>query len=137
MIWRSSAGAQLAFAEDDEVRVGDVAQHLRHRLDQKLLPLVRHQRADVDEHRHAVRQPELGVDVDGRQPADLGDIDAVVHDDDLIGRDAVVHEDVADGVRRGDEEIDLPVLPPRERVLLQVKVDAPRRHESRPRRRAR
>jgi hypothetical protein len=37
----------------------------------------------------------------------------------------------ADGRRRGDEQLDLAVLPARERVLLQVEVDAPRRHQAR------
>ena len=62
---------------------GTALQHVRHRLDQVLLPLVVDQRADVDDNRRTTRQPELAVNVDRRQPADLADVDAVVHDDDL------------------------------------------------------
>ena len=56
------------------------------------------QRADVDEDRRAMRQPELGVDVHGRKALNLADVDAVVDDDDCRGGNAVVLEDVADGL---------------------------------------
>ena len=52
---------------------------------------------------------------------------------DAPGGDAILHEDVLDRARRGDEAVDLPVLPLRERVRLQMKVDAPRGHDLRPR----
>jgi hypothetical protein len=59
-----------------------------------------------------VRQPEFGANVDGRQTPNLGDVDAVMHDDDVLCGNAVLHQDVTDRARGGDEEIDLPVFPP-------------------------
>ncbi len=43
--------AQLAFAEDDETRVGQLLHHEVRRLDQVALPFVRHQRGDVADDR--------------------------------------------------------------------------------------
>ena len=87
---------------------------------------------DIDDDRDAAGQPEFGVNVERRKASNLGDIDAVVDDDDLSRGYAVVLEDVFDGVRRCDEQIDLSVLPPREGMALEVKVDAARRHDARP-----
>ena len=124
---------QLAFAEDDQVRVRHLAQHVRHRVDQVFLSLVTDQRADIRQHRRAVRQPVLRVNIDGRASCDLrrrrcrrarrrcGPLGCRR----ARGR--------ADGVGRRDEQVHLPVLPPRERVRLQMEVDAARGDDRRPR----
>ncbi len=101
-------------------------------VDEMPLPFVADQRADVDDHRRAARQPVLGVDVDGGQPVDAIDVDSVVNHDDAGSIDAVVDEDVADRAGRGDESVHLPVLPLREGMALQVKVDAARGDQLRP-----
>ena len=125
------------------MRVGHVAQHHRHGVDQMLLPFVRHERADVDDHRNAVRQPVLGVQIGRRPMRDLLHIDAVVHHGDAAGGDAVVDQDVANGAGSGNEAVHLAILPLRECVALQVKVDSPRgddpgtRHRRRERQRQR
>ena len=49
--------------------------------------------------------------------------------DRALGGHAVGDEHLADGFGRGDEAVDLPLLPSRERVAAQVKVDAARRDE--------
>ena len=67
-----------------------------------------------------------------RQGGDL-DIDAVVDDVDAAGRNAILDKNVLDRPRRRDETIDLPVLPLRERVRLQVKIDTARGDDLRPR----
>ena len=56
--------AQLAFAEDDEARVGHLLHHEVRGVDQMALPFVRHERRDVADDRRAVRQPERLVHVD-------------------------------------------------------------------------
>ncbi len=53
------------------------------------LTLVRSQRRDVADEGHVARKPERGVRIDGLLPVDEADVDAVVHRDDPIGRDAV------------------------------------------------
>ncbi len=116
--------AQLALAKNHQMRIGDFAQNMRHRVDEMLLPFVRHQRGDVDEDRRPMRKPILGVNIDGGQPLDLRDIDAVVDHMNPRGWNTVTLEDVVNGTRRGDEQIHLPVLPSRKGMRLQVKVDA-------------
>ena len=121
---------QLAFAEDHQMRIGHLVHHQRDGVEQVPLALVCHQRPHVHDHRHAVRQPELDVDVERRQPLDLGDVDAVVHHvRPARAGNAVVDEDVANGARRGDEARHLAILPARERVAAQVEVHAPGRHQ--------
>ena len=71
-----------------------------------------------------MRQPVLGVRVEHWQPLDLADIDPVVHDDHAVGVDAVVLEDLADRVGGREKQIDLPVLPLRERMPLQMEIHA-------------
>ncbi len=63
----------------------------------------------------------------------LLDVDPVVHDLDAPGGDAILHEDVLDRARGGDEAVDLPVFPLREGVRLKMKVDAPRGNDLRAR----
>ncbi len=65
-----------------------------------------------------------------------GDVDAVMDDLDASRLDAVALEHVRNQSRRGDEYIDMPVLPLRERVLLQVKIHATRGDDERPRAKA-
>ena len=67
---------------------------------------------------------DSGMRVDGGLPIDRRDIDAIVHDFDAIGRDPVTLEDRLNQCRRGDEHVDVAVLPARERVLLEMEVDA-------------
>ena len=124
---------QLALAEDHQVRVRHFAEHQRHRVDQIPLSLVADQRADVDDHRHAVRQPVLRVQIERRPILNLLDVDPVVHDLNAPGGDAILHEDVLDRARRGDEAVDLAVFPLREGVRLEMKVDAPRGNDLRTR----
>ena len=50
---------------------------------------------------------------------------------DAVGRHAVGLEHAGDHARRGDEHVDLPVLPARERVTLEMKVHAPRGDDER------
>ena len=54
------------------------------------------------------------------------DVDALVHGNDLLASDAVPHQQIADGLGRRDEEIDLSILPSRERIALEVKVHSAR-----------
>ena len=73
------------------------------------------------------------MQIDRRTVLDLLDVDAVVDDIDAAGWNAILDQNVLDRPRRRDEAIDLPVLPLRERVRLQVKIDAPRGDDLRPR----
>ena len=77
------------------------------------------------------RQPELRMDVGGRFDLHAMEIDSLVNGDDAIGVDAVADEHLADGIRRGDEAIDLVILPAREGVPFQVECDTPGRDEHR------
>ena len=125
---------QFALAEDDEVQVWHLPHGQWQGLEQIPLALVVGERPDVDDDRHAVGQPELPVQVRRRDAADAVDIDAVVHHADAIAGDAVGVEHLGDGLGRGDEPSDLPVLPAGKRVAVEVEVDAPRRNELRYRR---
>ena len=77
-----------------------------------------------------MRQPERLVDVDRRRRQHVLDVDAFVHGDRAIGGHAVGDEHLPDRLGRGDEAVDLPVLPSRERVAAQVEVDAARRRRA-------
>ena len=88
--------AQLAFTKDDQVRIRHFTQHERHGVDQILLSLVADQRANIDDHRHAVRQPVLGMQIRRRAMRDLVDVDAVVHHVDPARRNAVLDQDLPD-----------------------------------------
>ena len=123
--------AQLAFAEDDEAGVGNLLHDQVRRLDQVALALVRHERGDIADDRRMMRQPERFVNVDRRRGVDVIDVDAFVHRDRSVGRHAVADQHLPDGVRRGDEAVDLPVLPARKRIRLEMEVDAPRGDERR------
>ena len=83
--------AQLAFAEDDEARVRQLADDQVRGLDQMALALVRHERGDVADDRRVVRQPERLVHVDGRRREHVLDVDALVDGDRPLGRHAVGH----------------------------------------------
>jgi hypothetical protein len=76
-----------------------------------------------------VREPELPAQIGGGDVRDAVHVDAIVHDGDARARDAVGREDVGNRLGRRDEAGNLPVLPARERVFLQVEVDAPRGDE--------
>ena len=123
--------AQLAFAEHDEARVGNFLDDEVGRFYQVALPFVRHERGDVADHRRAMRQPERLVHVHRRRGGDVLDVDAFMNGDGPIRRHSIRQEQAADRVRRRDEAVDLPVFPPRERIALQVEVDAARRDERR------
>ena len=81
--------AQLALAEDQEPRIRHRSHDARRGGHQMALALVRRQRRDVADERHVARQPERGARVGGVLLVDEADVDAVVHDLDAIGRDAV------------------------------------------------
>ena len=76
------------------------------------------------------RQPELRVNVRRRLGLHAMEIDAFVDRDDRVGVDAVADQHLVDGIRRGDEAVDLVILPARERVPLQVERDAARGDEA-------
>ena len=84
--------------------------------DQMPLALVRHQRGDVADDRRVMRQPERLVHVDRRRREDVLDVDAFVHRDRPLRGHAVGDQHLADRFGRGDEAVDLPMLPSRERV---------------------
>ena len=100
-------------------------------VDEMALTLVRHQRRDVADDRRVVRQPEGLMDVDRWRCGHVFDVDAFVDRDRPLGGHAVGDEHLADGFRRGDEAVHLPVLPSRKRIAAEVKVDAARRDERR------
>ena len=121
--------AQLALAQNHEARVGHLADHQMRGLHEMPLPLVRDERGDVADDRRLMRKPERLVHVHRRRRDDVLDVDPFVDGDGLCGRHAVGHEHLADGVRGGDEAVDLPVLPARERVAFEMKIDAARRDQ--------
>ena len=98
-----------------------------------------HQPPDATTHREqcAMGQPKRRSGVHHWLVVDPAEIDAVVHGHDPIGRDAVGDEHLPNDIRRGNEHVDLSVLPPRECVPLEMKVDPARRDEQRQRRRVR
>ena len=135
MICRSSALAQLALADDDEARVRDLAHARAPRRRRDALAFVRRparRRCRRPARRAAARTRACASTVGclSMQP----DVDAVV--DGRRSRSAAMPSATsiaAIASRRRDEDVDLPVLPPRERVALQMKVDAARGDEQRPR----
>ena len=66
----------------------------------------------------AVRQPERLVHVDRRRGDHVLDVDAFVDGDRAVRRHAVGDQHLPDRFGRGDEAVDLAVLPARERVAL-------------------
>jgi hypothetical protein len=98
-----------------------------------MLSLVRNQGGHVSDHGRMSWEIELGVHVGGWQPHDSFDVHAFVHDRCLGRRDAVGNQPVTNGGAVGDETIYLRVLPARERVLSDGKLDTPGRHQSRAR----
>jgi len=124
-------GAQLAFAEDDEPDVRHPLDEKVRRVDEIPVSLVRHQRGDVADDGAAVRQRERGVQVDRRGGSDGVHVDAFVNGHDPLRRHAVADQHLANGIGCRDEAIDLAVLPAREGIALEVKIDAPRRDERR------
>ena len=126
-ICRSSVFAELALAEDDEARIGHGLHHEVRRVDQVALALVR-ARARRRCRRPARRcgRKNVSCRFTGGAACDVCQVDAFVDRHRLIGRHAVLEQHAADGVGRGDETVDLPVLPARERVRLEVKIHAPR-----------
>ena len=117
---------QFAVADNDEAGVRDLVNDQRRRGHQMALTLVRRQCRDIADKRRAVGEPERAMGVNGRLPIDGRQVHAVVHDLDAIDWDAVLLENRRDEARGGDEHVHVAVLPSRERVPLQVKVDAPR-----------
>ncbi len=101
------------------------------------LTFVRHERSHVADDWRAVRQPECFVHVHWGGRLHVPQIDAFVHGRRPLRRHAVRHEHLSDRLGRRDEAVHLPVLPPRERVAFQMKIDATRRDERRRRRAAR
>ena len=99
------------------------------RLNQVPLTFVRHERADIADDRRLMRKKERLVDVDGRRGEHVLDVDAFVHRDDVRFGNAIGHEHRPDRIRGGDETIDLPVFPSRERIALEMKIDAARRDQ--------
>ena len=95
------------------------------------LALVRHERGDVADDRRVMRQPERLVHVDRRRGEHVLDVDAFVNRDRPLGRHAVGDEHLPDRLGRGDEAVHLPMLPPRERIAFEMKIDAARRDERR------
>ena len=59
------------------------------------------------------------------------DVDAFMDRRRALGGHAVGDEHLADGFRRRNEAVHLPLFPPREGVAAEVKVDAARRDERR------
>ena len=118
--------AQLPLAEDDEPRVRNLAHDEVGGFDQIPLPLVADERRHVADDGSAVGEEERFVDVDGRCRDDAIDVDAFVHGDRSILRHAVGHQHLSNRFRGGDVTVHLPVLPLRERIATQVKVDAAR-----------
>ena len=121
--------AQLPFAENDEPGVRDLTHDQVRRFDEIALSLVRHQRRDVADERRSMRQPQRFVHVHGGAATNVGDVDALVHRHRAIGRHAIGQQHLSDRIGRGDEAIDLAVLPSGQRVVLQMKVDPPGGHE--------
>ena len=63
------------------------------------------------------------------QSFDAVDLDAFVHDRHTVYRDAILHQAIPHRGTDGDEVIDSGVLPPRERVLRNGKLDPSRANE--------
>ena len=100
-------------------------------LDQVPLAFVRHQRGDVADDRRLMGQPEGLVHVDRRRREHVLDVDAFVNRDRPLAGNAVGDQHLPDRFRRGDEAVDLAMFPARERIAVQMKVDAPRRDQRR------
>jgi hypothetical protein len=115
--------AQLAFAKEDEPHVGQPLHDDVRGLDEVALAFVRHQCRDVAHDRSVVREEEHLVDVHGRDSAHVIDVDALVYGDRALVRHAIGHEHLPDRLRCRDEAVHLAVLPPRERVPAQMKID--------------
>jgi len=116
--------SQLAFAQNNEACVGHLADNQVRGFDEMPLAFMRDERRDIADDGRLVREPERFVHVDRRRSDDVIDVDAVVHGHGVIGGHAVGEEHLPDRFGRRDEAVDLPVLPSRERIALQMEVDA-------------
>ena len=103
--------AQFAFAEDHEPDIGQLLHDEMRGFDQMPLALVRHQRADIPDHRRVMRKKESFVNVDGRRGQHMLDVDALVDRHDIRLGNTVGDQHRADRVRRGNEAVDLPMFP--------------------------
>jgi len=70
---------QVAFAENQEPRVGHVLDDERRGVDEMPLAFMRHEGRDVADDRRAVREPERLVDVHRRRRVDQLEVDPFVH----------------------------------------------------------
>src|SRR5690242_15667989 len=89
------------------------------------LALVRHERSDVADNRRMMRKPELPVEIRGLRAFNPIDIDAFVNSDGSRSRNAVPDQHLSNRVRRADETINLTILPPRQRVATEMKINPP------------
>src|SRR5262245_46647589 len=115
---------QLPVATDHETRVGDGPYDDRGSIDQVLLSLLRHERADVADDRSMRRQIEGGMDVPSRKLDDAFDVNAFVHDGRLVPRNAVGDQALSHGFADRHEAVDASVFPFRERILCDPELDA-------------
>jgi hypothetical protein len=103
--------AQLPLAHDHESSVGHLAHHERRSVYQISVAFLLGQRSDRAHDGRARRQPELSVNVCGGLDLHAMQIDPFVHGDDAIAIDAIADEHGANRVGRGDEAVDLVILP--------------------------
>jgi hypothetical protein len=92
---------------------------------QAALALVRHERRDVADHRRPRREPQFLVHISRWLRVDAIHLDALVHGERARVVDAVLDDHGTDRVRRADGGVHLLVLPPGERVALEVEVHPP------------
>jgi hypothetical protein len=88
--------AQLAFSEDDESGVGNLAHDQLGGFDEMALSFVRHERGDAADDRRVTGKPERFVDVDSRRAEDVIHVDPLVNRDRPVGGNAVTQQDPAD-----------------------------------------
>ncbi len=122
---------ELTAAHDDEARIGYGLDHAGGGVDQVPLALVGHQRRDVANDGGFVRKPELLVCAERGGSVDVFEVDALVDDRGPILWYSVSDQHRLNTAGRTNEELDLTILPPRQGVGANVKVDAARRYESR------
>src|SRR5262245_32751122 len=121
--------AELTFTQDDETCVGNLLHDQMRRFDQMTLSFMRNQRSDVADHGRLVRKPEGFVHVDWRGSRHVLDVDSLVHGYGSIVRHAVGEQNPSNRFGRRDEAVDLTMLPARQRIAFEMKVDAPRRDD--------
>ena len=113
------------------MNVRHVAPQDRDGIHQVVIGLVRDERADRSDDGRPVRQPELRVHVGTRRGVHVREVEPVVHDDGATVLDAGRDQGAPHRLRRAHEPVHLPVLPARERVLLDRRIAAPRGDEGR------